>query len=239
MHSDGVLPTKDEIEKLISPFVKDKLVVASYSSILLPFSIWNKYPFWEKCLLARSVGEVRPGLNGKFDCVNRTKFLEIGGFDDIQYGHDAELGGEDGDLLKRLQGTGQVIESKAEVIHLHDLRCNYSFQDWILNRKLLARSYGRFIRLHGLDIKAGGWQFLVKPLMVFSSPICFFVPWVFFFYIFFALYYMKNMYISREAVLNWRIYVLPFITFGLLYYETYWMIESFVSLSNSDYNKSI
>ena len=152
MHSDGVLPSKNEVQKLVAPFLKDKLVVASYSSILLPYDIWKKYPFWEKCLLARSVGEVRPGLNGKFDCVKKSKFLEIGGFDDVRYGQDIGIGGEDGDLLKRFQKIGKVVESKAKVIHLHDLRNNYSFSDWIINRKLLARSYGRFIRLHGLDI---------------------------------------------------------------------------------------
>lgn len=239
MHSDGVLPTENEIRMLMEPFIQDSHTVASYSSILLPFKIWKTYPFWEKCLLARSVGQLRPGLNGKFDCVKKDVFTKIGGFDDIRYGHNIGIGGEDGDLLKRLQAAGKVAQSNASVIHLHSLNTDYSFGDWIINRKLLARSYGRFIRLHGFDLENGGWQFLIKPSFVLLSPFCIVSPWIILLYFVFSLAYMKHMYLTRETILNWRIYSLPFITIFLIYYETYWMVESFVTLADRDYNKSI
>ena len=69
-------------------------------------------------------------------------------------------------------------------------------------------------------------------------PVCFLYPWVLVFHLLFVVFYMKRMYITRDAVMDWRIYLLPFITLWLIFYESYWLIESFVSLPFSDYNKT-
>lgn len=238
LHSDSALDSPDEITKLINPFIRNNNVAATYSAVVLPAEIWKKYPFWEKCLLARSVGEVRSGLNGKFDCVKRSAFMSIGGYDDIRYGHALGVGGEDGDLNKRLQDIGAVIQSTARVIHLHYLNNDYSIDDFIANRKLLSRSYGRLLRIQGFDIQSGGWQFFIKPFLVLITPLCYYMPAVIVLYFLFSFYYMRRMYLTKESLMDWNILVLPFVTIGMIYYETFWMMHSYVNLPKNNTNTS-
>jgi len=134
IHSDSRLPTKQELLRLIRPLNAQPTAAASSSLNTLPEEIWLKYPFWEKCLLARAVGKSVPALNGKFDAVRKKTFLSIGGFDEVNYGHDIFVGGEDADLGVRLQKEGEIIQSSARVIHLHYLDKNYSLGGWIANR---------------------------------------------------------------------------------------------------------
>ena len=55
----------------------------------------------------------------------------MGGFNEISFGGDVSVGGEDADLYLRLENKGKLILSKAKVIHLHYLGNNYSLSDWI------------------------------------------------------------------------------------------------------------
>jgi glycosyltransferase involved in cell wall biosynthesis len=238
LHSDSALDSPDEIAKLVEPFICNNKVVATYSAVVLPIKIWKRYPFWEKCLLARSVGEARSGLNGKFDCIKRSTFISIGGYDDIRYGHELGIGGEDGDLNKRLRNKGVVAQSTARVIHLHYLNDDYSIGNLIANRKLLSRSYGRLIRIRGFDSQSGGWQFFIKPFLVLMTPLCYFVPATVILYFLFAFYYMKRMYMTKESLMDWNILILPFITIYMIYYETFWMIHSYVHLPKSNASTS-
>src|SRR3989344_1974370 len=48
MHSDCVLPTKNELKKLMAPFIKDPSIDLSAPCVVLPKSIWKKYNFWQK-----------------------------------------------------------------------------------------------------------------------------------------------------------------------------------------------
>lgn len=229
MHSDSILPTKNELSRLIAPMQNDFSVVAAYSYITLPVEIWQQYPFWEKCLLATSVGKEKAGLNGKFDCIQKEAFVRIGGFDVIHYGHHIFVGGEDGDLHVRLEKVGRVVRSEARVTHLHSFDPSYGFADWILNRKLLARSYGRFIRLQWQQLSFGAVLFAVKPLLVVASV---FIPfpynWVLLFG--FAFVSMHAIYMNQSSWRDTRIAVLPFVSIFLVYYESFWMIESFLFL---------
>lgn len=229
MHSDSILPTKNELKLLIEPMRSNPSIVATYSYIITPREIWEKFPFWEKCLLATSVGKEKAGLNGKFDCINRRVFQSIGGFDDLHYGHDIFIGGEDGDLHIRLNKAGPVVCSKARVIHLHSLDPSYSFSQWILNRKLLARSYGRFLRIQWRNLGFGAVAFAVKPMLVILSIIGIFpFNWILIFiFAFTSMFAMYQNPISRRDV---RIIALPFLSVFLIYYETFWMLESFLFL---------
>lgn len=229
MHSDSILPSQHEVDKLVEPMRQEKDVVATYSYITLPLKIWETYPFWEKCLLATSVGKEKAGLNGKFDCVRKSAFIGIGGFNNRQYGHDMFIGGEDGDLHVRLAQLGRVICSRARVTHLHSLDPHYRFSDWISNRKLLARSYGRFVRMQWRHLTPGAILFAVKPtlaLVIFILPFSMTVLLLSLF-VFITMPIMYTNIISRKDP---KIILLPFICVFLIYYESFWMIESFLFL---------
>jgi GT2 family glycosyltransferase len=229
MHSDSRLPTKQELLRLVKQLYTQPTAVASSSLNTLPEEIWLKYPFWEKCLLARAVGESVQALNGKFDAVKRRSFLSIGGFDETNYGHDTFVGGEDADLGVRLKRIGEVVQSPARVIHLHYLDNDYSLGNWIANRKLLARSYGRFLRVQWRNLSIKEFIFVVKPLLVFTPII---IPWPinFFVLLIYALVYLKKMYLTPTVLVDSQIILLPFMTIFLLYYEVFWMLESFLYL---------
>ncbi|MFZ5845434.1 MAG: glycosyltransferase family 2 protein [Patescibacteria group bacterium] len=232
LHSDSQLPTKEELTRLMKPLLDDPEAVASASFNTLPEKIWLKYPFWEKCLLARAAGKSIPALNGKFDALRKRIFLAIGGFDEVNYGHDIFVGGEDADLGVRLTRRGKIVQSSARVIHLHYLDKDYTLANWIANRKLLARSYGRFLRIQWRNLSTKELIFAVKLLLVFAS---FVMPWPinFLVLLIYASVYLKKMYLTPATLTDPRIILLPFITIFLIYYETFWMIESFLYLDKS------
>lgn len=229
MHSDSILPSKHEISRLVDPVRRGKDVVATFSYIMLPLKIWETYPFWEKCLLATSVNKKKAGLNGKFDCIKKSAFVKIGGFNNRHYGHDMFIGGEDGDLHVRLAQSGKVLCSEARVVHLHSLDPSYRFSDWIANRKLLARSYGRFLRIQWRHLTPGAILFAVKPSIIVTSFIVPFAVIVILLCVF-VFITMPIMYTNLTSRRDPKILLLPFISVFLIYYESFWMLESFLFL---------
>lgn len=241
MHSDSSLPTKLELKKLVSPILKDKNIVATYSVGILPKKVWNSYNFWQKCLFARDVGSESPGFSGKFSCLRKEAFLRIGGFDELNFGIDKTSGGEDADLYLRLEKKGEIILTKAKVIHLHYLGKNFNIVNWIKTRKLLARTYGRFIRFEGnklplgsstigLSLRLGVLIFLVKPILAILPLIPNFHTQGALLLFVYALLNSKSLYTNMSSIKNIRILLLPFIDVFLVYYETFWMLESFLSV---------
>lgn len=233
MHSDSSLETNTELIKLVKPLLDDTSVMASYSTIINPNSVWETYNFWQKCLFARAVSQENPGLNGKFDCIRREVFMRIGGFDDIHFGEDIGIGGEDADLHIRLQSEGKVVLSKARVIHLHYLGKNYKISDWIRNRKLLAKTYGRIIRVQGNALSFGALAFAIKPTLAILP----FLPKLHIIgvvlLVIYSFWYTKKMFTSISTLRDPRILLLPFLNIFLVYYETFWMLES-LSLVKKD-----
>lgn len=237
MHSDSSLPTSDELQRLVKPVLQSSEVVATFPTVFIPDSIWNTYNFWQKCLFARAVGKDSPGFNGKFDCLRRDIFLEIGGFDAVHYGENIGIGSEDADLYLRLRKKGKILLSTARVIHLHYLGGNYQLSDWIKNRKLLAKSYGRIIRLQGkslplqthgkgLQVPLGMLLFTVKPILCILP----FIPIVQLLGVPLVITYLflnsRKMYTSSATLLDLRIVILPFIELYLLYFEVFWMLKA-------------
>ena len=228
MHSDSSLKTNKELTKLVKPLINDNKIVASYSTIINPITVWETYNFWQKCLFARAVDQENPGLNGKFDCLRRRIFLKIGGFDDVHFGEDIGIGGEDGDLHIRLLEEGSVVLSKATVIHLHYLGSNYKMTDWIKNRKLLAKTYGRIVRVQAKKLPPGAIAFAIKPTLALLPFISELHIIGIILLIIYSFWYTKKMYLSSSTIYNPRIILLPFLNIFLVYYETFWMIESFL-----------
>ncbi len=229
MHSDSILPSSREFMRLTEPFREDSAIVATCALATLPGKVWSQYPFWEKCLLAKAVGRKIPGLNAKCDCHKKEEFLKIGGFDEANFAREGNIGGEDGDLAMRLQKVGKIVASSATVIHLHDLRPDYTLGDWVRNRKLLARSYGRYLRYHYDDFRLGTGILLLKPFLVIASFVVRF-PWNIIMLIIAAIGSVPEMYLDSSSQRDRRIVLLPFVSVFLIYYETFWIVEGFLYL---------
>lgn len=228
MHSDSMLPSRNELTKLMEPITKDSTVIASAPTMLHPREIWNKYNFWQKCLFARVVDKKVPSGNGKFDCYKKDVFLSIGGYDVINYGHHIGIGSEDADLHIKLQDIGPIVISEAKVIHLHNLSKDYSFWDWMNNRKFMGRSYGRLLRLQGRRLGLESLAiFGIKPILVLISFIPMFFPLSLVVLVLYATLSMNIMYRTKETLNNPKIILLPIITIFFLYYEVFWMTEAF------------
>lgn len=230
MHSDCSLPTNRELSKLVEPLRRSDDVVASCPTIILPEYVWNKYNFWEKCLLSRSVGKEYHSLSTKFDAIRKSTFVDIGGFDEINFGEDIGSGSEDADLHIRLKKVGKIAFTEARALHLHYLSSDYSVWDWIKNRKLLARSYGRHIRMHFADLSFGAVLFGVKPLLAILPFLPGFHAIGLLLLAAYSIVYTSKMYVSPSAHRDPRIILLPFINIYLVYYEVFWMAESFLFL---------
>lgn len=228
MHSDSVLPTKQDLARLIEPFRKDENVIATYSIVLHPRSVWMKYNFWEKCHFARSVDRPIHAMLGKFDCIDRRVFLKLSGYDENNFvlGADAS----DANMFYRLRKEGKVVPTNAKVIHLHFTTHEFTLQEWIVRRKLLARAYGRLIRTNIRNLIPGGLIFLVKPGLAIGALI----PGINVFFIILLICYSflstSKMFTTKETRSDRRILLLPFINIFLVYYETFWMVEGLLSV---------
>jgi hypothetical protein len=140
------------------------------------------------------------------------------------------VGADDADLHIRLSEVGKVVRTNAKVVHLHYLRGDYALSDYITNRKLLAKSYGREIKIHGAKLGFGAIVFAIIPTLAVIGIIPILFPYNILLLFLFAFWYMQKMYVSAFSVKDIRIVLLPFITIFLVYYETFWMIESFLQL---------
>lgn len=238
LHSDSCPATNDEMKKLVEPVITSPYVVASYPTAIVPYSVWETYNFWQKYRFTRLVGK-EIGFNGKFDCIRKDIFLKVGGFDEHRFARDEAIGGEDADLYLRLKKEGDLVLSTAEVIHYHYLGANYTLKDHFQTRKMLARTYGRLLRVQGkslplsskgkgLQIPLGSLLFLVKPTLAILP----FIPYLHWFGIgmlfVYAFFNAKTLYTTKSTLQDRRIMLLPFIDIFLVYYETFWMIQAFI-----------
>jgi len=224
LHSDSVLPTRNEIKKLVKPFEKDSKVVASYPFVVHTRNVWLKYNFWQKCLFGTVYGTERPSMNGKFDCYRKTDFLQIGGYDEKKF--SPHIGTEDADMHHRLEKRGKVISSRARVVHVHGIDKNYSLKDWIARRKFLSVSYGRYIKMHANDMGLEVLLFFVNPLLV-TCALLGFINYLFLVpVLLFPFIYFRKMFFDPAIFLNPRIILLPFILYFLIFYESFWLLES-------------
>lgn len=228
-HSDASLPTKHELEELIKPFTSDPDVIATAPFTLLPNWLWEKYNFWQKYTFANVAGKEVPSGNGKFDCIKRDIFLKIGGSDEVNFGGQKPVGGEDGDLHVRLRKEGKVVLSKARVIHLHYMGKDYSLKDVIKSKWIYARSYGRFLRMQINNLSLFTISlFLVKPILGILPFIPGFTLYGILLLLIFGFVYTPKMFISPATFSDLRILLIPLLNIFFIYYELFWMIRSFL-----------
>lgn len=222
--SDCSLPSMHELKKLVIPF-KEKEVVATYSTCVLPKHIWDTYNFWEKFFAARMVDFTQSNMVLKFDCVMRDAFLSIGGFDEKHFGGDGAIGGEDADLTTRLRKIGKITKSNALSYHLHYKGDDYSLNHMARSRKMYARSQGRFFRKYGLSIPQAWIAFLTRPLLAIVGV--FPVGWSLL--LLYGFLYTPKMFLARETRMDIRIALVPLLNIYFLYYELFWFVEAFHS----------
>lgn len=227
LHSDGMLPTRHELARLMEPFEKDtERYVAAMPIVVQRKSEWDEYNFWQKCLFAHVVGRQEHGLCGKFDAYKKDVFLSLGGYDTKHFSHS--IGSEDADMHFRLKKAGCIAKTNARVVHLHGKDPSYSMGDWLAHRKFLAITYGRQLQLHMQDM--GPFDlipFFVKPVLVSVSVLALW-NWVFILPLaLFPFVYMRNMFIDQLSRQDPRIMVLPFVVMYLVFAETAWMGYSF------------
>ena len=222
LHSDSILPTKYELERLVEPIAQDSHIIATYPILLHTFSVWNKYNFWQKCQFAQVVGTAKPSMNGKFDCYHKKAYLSVNGYNEEKF--SSEIGAEDADMFIRLKKIGNVASTRAKVIHLHGFKKDYSYYDWMMNRKYMAVAYGAYIKHHYRSIGLSIIYFFIKPfLIILLIAGLFYLPLVIPFLLF-PFYYMRRMFITKSTLNDTRILALPFIVYYFIFYETYWMI---------------
>lgn len=224
MHSDCVLPTDEEVAKLVEPIRLNKDVVATFPTILLLKSVWETYDFWVKYYLARAVGKEIAGLTSKFDCIRKDVYQKIGGFDVPNFG----MGSEDADLHQRLIKAGKVTKSNARVIHLHYLGQGYSFSKLLAKQKTVGRGCGRLLKMGRISFINNGLILMVKPSLAILPFIPYFHIFGLILIIAYSFLYTKSMFMSASALKNPRILALPFVNIFFLYYETFWIIEAFL-----------
>lgn len=226
-HSDISLASDKELGRLIKPFEEDTDVIATYSWTLQPESLWEKFPFWEKCLFAREVGRVSPNMSGLFDCIKTDVARKINGYNLKDFG---DVGGEDADFYLRIIKKGKVVVTKAKVIHVHYFKKDYSFANWMLAKKKHACVYGRLLRVHGLNLQWNGIIAMsIKPILVVTSFIPPFNIVSIAVIIFLAIYQTKKLFMTKSTLFNPRILFLPFINIFFIYYQTFWTLRTFLS----------
>lgn len=238
LHSDSCPSTTKEMQKLVKPFLDSEKIVATYPTAVVPKAIWESYNFWQKYRFTRLLGK-EIGFNAKFDCIRKDVFNKVGGFDEKRFARDESIGGEDADLYLRLKKYGELVHSTAEVIHYHYLGSQYSLTDHFKTRKMLARTYGRLVRVQGrnlpisskgkgLNIPLGTLLFLVKPTLALLPFIPYFQTIGIVLLVLYAFFNAKTLYTTASTLKNPRILLLPFIDILLVYYETFWMIQAFI-----------
>jgi len=230
VHSDSVLPSSQELRKLVEPLLEDEKAVASHSVLLMPSEVWQRFPFWQKYLFARVAMREAPCMCGKFDCVRKDVFVGVGGHNEKRFTATCGYGGEDSDLNSRLRRAGRVVGSSARVVHLHDLSNDYDLAALFRTRKILARTYGKILVFQGLFPIEYKWPFFVKPALAL-------VPFMFGRYfligvaiqILFSFVYNKTVYRSCETRSNAKVLLVPWVDLALIYFETFWFIEGLLS----------
>jgi len=228
-HSDGGFPSAHELERLTAPLCEDPEAVAACPKLLMPRDVWERFPYWQKHLFARAMGRKNHSMCGKFDCIRKETFLRAGGYDTKRFTATCGYGGEDADANHRIAKLGRVAQTDAQVIHFHDLSCNFGLRALFATRKMLARTYAKVLLFQGFQPTPGKLSFFLRPALAMLP----FVPHLFgvglFLLLAFSFANSWRMYTSRSSLLNPRVLMLPFVDAALVYYETFWFIEGLLT----------
>lgn len=221
LHSDIIIK-KNALSLLITPFNK-KEVVASYHQVIHPLKIWKKYNFWQKTFFDRQLKHLQSGMDGKFDCYRRKELIKIGLFDNKNFFR----AGEDGDIFLKLKKIGQVVATKATIIHLHNQEPAFNYQKIIYKQAQYSEAQGALLKKYGiLNIKHFVHTFFREILiLMLIFPYIRYIS--LFLILLYSFLYTKNTFIYYKK--SPKVLVLPLINIYLLFVSLYFSYKGFSS----------
>lgn len=229
VHADSMLPTPHELGKLVAPLLAEAGVVASFPILLMPEEVWGRFPFWQKYLFAPVALREQPCMCGKFDCIRKSAYDQVGGHNPQRFRHNGGYGGEDSDLNFRLRKLGRVAGADARVIHLHDLSSAYGLAALFRARKNYARTYGKILQFQGLSPIRHKLAFFAKPALA-CLPFLPYLHWpALALLLAYSFFYSKRLYTTRCTLRDPHILLVPFVDVALLYHESFWFLEGLVT----------
>ncbi len=220
LHQD-VLLEKDSLQKLIKPFWDDK-VVATGHNVIHPLEVWSRYNFWQKCFFARLAGKKFSGIDGKFDGFRKKALIKTGMFNASLF----RSAGEDADLVFKLEKMGKIINTSAQIVHLHKITPVFSYADIIFKQKQYSESRGVLLRQGRVRSLTNCGAMFFREIMI----ILLFFPFVQYvslaLIMLYAFWYTKLVYLKNYQ--DPRILILPFFNIYLLLVSFIYSFKGFV-----------
>lgn len=240
-HSDAVIPSSGELRKLVEPLFADPGAVAAYPRNLMPRSVWNRFPFWEKFQFVRAVDATNHSNNAIFDAIRREAYLKAGGFDEKRFTTTCGFGGEDSDAALRISRLGRTLRTEACAVHAHGFPARYPFSAYASNRAFMSRTYGKIIRHQGGFCILSDWMLAVRPILAAlpfvaalgllvnaSLGLCA-VGFAVLIQILFSILQSRKMFTSRLTLTDPRIVLVIPVQYLMIYWETYWFFHGLLT----------
>lgn len=240
-HSDAFIPTPQELRKLVEPLLADPEAVAAYPRNLMPRSVWNRFPFWEKFQFVRAVDATSHSVNAIFDLIRREVYLKAGGFNERRYTTTCGFGGEDSDAAVRVSRLGKTLKTEACAVHAHGFPEKYPFSSYAQNRAYMSRTYGKMIRFQRGFYFLSDWLLAVRPILAFlpfvaalGFIICPVLGWLALgvalcVQILFSILQSRKMFTSRLTLLDPRILLVIPVQWLMIYWESFWFFHGLVT----------
>jgi glycosyltransferase involved in cell wall biosynthesis len=228
MHSDVVVSDADAFRKAIAPFAKDQKVVAAHPITVQPYEVWKKFSFWQKCFFRKYAGVDAEGLLGKFDCFRRDLFgRKLKQFDNRIF----RTAGEDTDMSIRIKEAG-LLEARSgiRVIHLHSQDASFTLSKLVQKESQYAEATGAAFAQHGfwwMQNKSYPFKVAARPLLILGLLVPY-AQWVAFaLLVAYSILVTKKIYKSERS--DPRIFVLPLVNIGILFFYTFYMLRGLVT----------
>jgi len=210
-HQDITLCGKRCISSSVEPLT-DSNVVATFPVITLPFNIWRKFGFWQRCMFSRFVGKTfTSDLIGKFDCYNKKLLLDSVGFFRPEIFRTA---GEDTDMKMRIIKKGLFVrKAVTKVLHIHSKESNFPLIKWFKKEAQLAEARGAFLKTHGVRFLIFAPTIFFREFLILTAVLlpvsC--IPAILIFL--YSVFYTHTMIFHCPK--DSKIAVLPFINIGI------------------------
>lgn len=221
VHQD-ILFKKDSFDKLIKPFSSSK-TVASAHQVILPKKIWLKFNFWQKLFFARKLNRLEQGVDGKFDAFSKAALIKIGLFDAIHF-HSA---GEDGDLIYRLKKIGNIVQTKATIIHVHQYNPNFQLFEIFRKQAQYSQAQGVLLRLKHFSNLSQIIKTFFREILI----LLLFIPKIdqrdFILILIYSIYYSFTIFIYNKF--TFKFLLIPIINIALLFVSFYYSLIGFVT----------
>jgi len=216
MHQDVML-MNNALKKLTEPFINEKVVATGHITVF-SLELWKTFNFWQKTFFSRFYAKETFGLNGSFDCYRKEILERIGLFEDKP--------GEDGEIVYKLKKMGFIVQTKAKIIHMQNLRSDFGPRDIIYKLRLHSEARGGLLARGRIKGPRSIIKTFFRELLVLSI----FVPFINIFGIvlifFYSILYTKQVYL--EEYRNPRIIILPFWNIFLLFAGSYYSLKGFI-----------